>query len=132
MPTHSLVHGWAVIDDIRKGRATQSEIIDLRVKEEVQFVPPAAVTVTNGQVVTLSGVINRLAASGGASGTTNVITLANVPVAGRMFTIINTSAQTNSLGINLGGSWKSASVTLASNEMVVVFAADTNALYGVE
>lgn len=89
-------------------------------------------TITNGQVVTLSGVVNLLTASGEAAEGTNVITFADVSSAGQVFVIINTSTETNLIGVAQSGAWKSAAIELSANEAVVFFSSDTNALHGVE
>jgi len=92
----------------------------------------ASTTITNGQVITLSGVIHRLAASGGAALTTNTITLANVDAAGQLYCLVNTSVNTNRICIQQTGNWDGPEISLSANESMFFFAVDTNSFYGIE
>lgn len=98
----------------------------------VAFPVATAVTVTNGQAVTLvAGSLNVLRASGGAATTTNVITFADFATAdvGKPTWVANASLVTNKLSVVKTGNWLGATVVLDVGESLTVFPAAAGSLY---
>lgn len=90
-------------------------------------VPTAATTVTNGQVVTLAGLINVLHAAGGTNNATATITFANT-TKGAIFFVCNTGTS-NKVALAQTGNFKSPAINLTFHESAIIWAKDTNALY---
>jgi hypothetical protein len=91
-----------------------------------------AVTVTNGQPVTLSGGINRLTAAASKNNGTNTITLVSGTTnTNGVFLIVNTGT-TNLLAIAKTGTWKSAAVELGFGDAMLIFKTATNEFRGLE
>ncbi len=86
---------------------------------------------TNGQAITLSGIINVLNSVNGEDNGTNTVTL--VPVAagvvGRMFVVIN-GGTSNNLSIAQTGTWASPVIDLAPKAAAWVIVGATNLFYG--
>ena len=89
--------------------------------------PVANANVTNGQAVTLSGVINLLTGTGGAASATNTITIANPSAAGQWAILYNAAAATNNIAIAKTGNFDGPALDLGAGESAIIFApASTN------
>lgn len=89
-----------------------------------------ALSTTNAQPVTLSGLIMRLNSNGGANNGTNTITLANLTpsAADSMFYVINTGSS-NDLAIAQTGTFKSPAIELVPYEGRWIASVSSNAFY---
>ena len=93
--------------------------------------PVANVTATNGQAMTLSGVINLMTAAGQANNYTNTVTLANPTATGQWGVIHNMTGATNLLAIAKTGNFKGPAVQLAAGESVILIAPSATTWAGI-
>jgi hypothetical protein len=84
--------------------------------------PVANVNVTNGQAVTLSGVVNLLTGINGAVDTTNTITLVAPSAAGQLAIIYNAKTATNLIAVASSGTMHGPAIELAAGQMAILFA----------
>ena len=84
-----------------------------------------AVSVTNGQVVTLSAGVNQLFATGSAANGTNTITLANSTTVGNVYYVVNTGTS-NLLALAETGTWLSDALEINVDTGYTVVAVATN------
>jgi len=118
------------------GAATLSSTADITGSTEVGDLGDSSVAsaaaVTNGQAVSLSGLIVRLNSSGGANNATNTITLSNLSAGENgVFYVINTGSS-NNLAIAQSGTFKSPALYLEEYAMAVIVAPVSNAFYACE
>lgn len=98
---------------------------------KLTMTPVANANVTNGQAVTLSGVINLLTAIGQANAAANTITLANPTAAGQWAVIFNGVASTNKLTVAKTGNFVGTAVDLLAGESAIIFAPSATTWAGV-
>jgi hypothetical protein len=84
--------------------------------------PVASVNVTNGQAVTLSGVINLLRGTGSAANGTNTITLAAPSASGQWAIIHNANIASNLIAVASSGTLHGPAIELSAGESAILFA----------
>jgi len=98
---------------------------------KVTTTPVAAANATNGQAVTLSGVINLINATGSAANGTNTVTLANASAAGVWAVIVNVDTATNLLAVAKTGNYYGPALELAPGESAILWAQSTSKWHGI-
>ena len=93
--------------------------------------PVASANVTNGQAVTLSGVINLLSGTGSANAATNTITIANPTAAGQWAIVYNAAAATNLIAIAKTGNFDGPALELGAGESAIIFAPSSTKWAGI-
>lgn len=94
----------------------------------LKLTAPVALSVTNGQVITLAGSAYVLTGVGGANDATNTVTIANT-TAGAEVKIMVASGSTNLVKLADSGNLKlSADAVLDNNDTLSLYAAATNEL----
>lgn len=83
--------------------------------------PQALVSVTNGQPVTLAGLVNLFKAINNAVNLTNTVTLANPSAAGQFAMVFNQKDATNTLAVALSGNFHGPALALAPGESAWLF-----------
>lgn len=84
--------------------------------------PTPVSSVTNGQTVTITSMMNLVLSVGAAANLTNTITLANPSAAGQWAMLYNQKTATNVLGIASSGNFHGPAVSIAAGEGVLLFA----------
>jgi hypothetical protein len=93
--------------------------------------PVANAAVTNGQAVTLAGVVNLLEGAGQANAETNTITLANPTAAGQWAIIYNSAAATNLIAVAKTGNFDGPALELGAGESAILFAPSSTKWAGI-
>jgi hypothetical protein len=89
---------------------------------KVVLTPIANANVTNGQDVTLSGVVNYLTGTGSPNVNTNTITLALPTAAGQIAILYCGHASTNLIAIAGSGTFRGPAVELSAGQSAIIFA----------
>jgi len=87
--------------------------------------------VTNGQEVTLAGVVNLLQGAGSENAETNTITLANPTAAGQWAIIYNSAAATNLIAVAKTGNFDGPALELGAGESAILFAPSSTKWAGI-
>ena len=138
-----------VIGVLGASTATKVEVGDTAVETEIQgpltitegatspgtakltTTPVASANATNGQAVTLSGLINLINATGSAADGTNTVTLANPSAAGVWAVVVNVDTATNLLAVAKTGNYYGPALELAPGESAILWAQSTSKWHGI-
>ena len=118
------------VSRITAGLATTTPTLGLAAGSKIITTPNSAF-VTNGQPVTLSGVLTVLTGIGSAENDTNTITLVNPTSAGQWAILHCATASTNLVGIAKTGNFVGPAIELAPGESAYIFAPGASSWAGI-